>query len=110
MPPKLEWCFTPILPCTVRRTDESSFDLSLADRFWTYPAEKGLPTKGLSAAFVYRTLETNFGLVITQFPNAHLDEFACNLHKLECAADALAEILASGRQLARTYVLDEPRL
>ena len=108
--PELERCFTPLIPSIVRRTDQSSYDLSVADRLWSYPAEKRLPTEGLSAAFVYRTPETEFGLVITRFPNAHLDEFACNLRKLECAADALAKILASRKPLAQTYIFDESGL
>jgi hypothetical protein len=109
-PPKLEGCFTPLIPSIVRRPNESTVALSLADRLRFYPAENGLPTQGLSAAFAYRTLETNFGLVIAQFPNAHLDGFACNLRKLECVADALTKILTSGKPLAQTYVFDESRL
>jgi hypothetical protein len=109
-PPKLEWCFTPLIPFINRRTDESSFDLLLADRLYPYPAEKGPPTEGLSTAFVYSTPATHLGVVLVQFPNAHLDPFACNLRKLGCAADILAKILASGKPLAQTYVFDEPRI
>jgi hypothetical protein len=103
---QMEGIFTPYLPCSVRKTDESSFELVLADRLYEYPAEQGLPG-GLSTAFAYRTLTVKLGLVVVRFPNAQNNEFASNLWELRLAAEALVEkLFVSEEELASVYSFD----
>jgi hypothetical protein len=103
---QMESFFTPYLPCRVRRTDESSFELVLADRLYEYPAERGLPG-GLSTAFAYRTLTVKLGLVVVRFPNAEKKAFANKLRVLKLAAEALVEkLFVSEEELASVYSFD----
>jgi hypothetical protein len=91
---QLSGYYSPIVVAPILRTDNVSFELALADRLYKYPAQRSLPTEGLSAAFVYRSLKTKCGVVVVELPNASLQDFCCTVREVELAADALVRELS----------------